>query len=66
MDTTPTPEKTSPNPPSPHKNASWGAILSIVVILAMIVIGAFYAWGKRIAEEHPLQQPNSDTGPVSY
>ncbi len=26
---------------------SWGAALSIVVILLMVIIGAFYAWGRR-------------------
>ena len=35
--------------PSP-KAQSWGALISIVVIVLMIIIGAFYAWGKRIAE----------------
>jgi len=33
------------------KNASWGTVFVIIVLLAMIVTGAFYAWGKRIAEE---------------
>ena len=33
------------------KNASWGTIVVIVVLLGMIVTGALYAWGKRIAEE---------------
>jgi len=32
------------------KQQSWGALISIVVIVCMIVVGAFYAWGKRIAE----------------
>ena len=30
---------------------SWGVVISIVVIVGMIVVGAFYAWGKRISEE---------------
>ncbi len=30
---------------------SGGAIIAIVIILAMIVVGAFYAWNKRIAEQ---------------
>jgi hypothetical protein len=46
--------------PTP-KNASWGAIISIIVILAMIVIGAFYAWGKRVDEERVTTQPTSAT-----
>jgi predicted permease len=43
-------------PHSVNKNASWGAIISILVIMAMVVIGAFYAWGKRIDEEHSAAQ----------
>lgn len=39
-------------PGVPSKKAqSWGAILSIVVIVLMIVVGAFYAWGKRVAQD---------------
>lgn len=33
---------------------SWGVVISIVVIVLMIIIGAFYSWGKRIAEENAL------------
>ncbi|MFA6414443.1 MAG: hypothetical protein WC217_03225 [Candidatus Paceibacterota bacterium] len=35
--------------PSPQAQ-NWGAVISIIVIVLMIVIGAFYAWGQRIAE----------------
>jgi hypothetical protein len=48
-------------PHSVNKNASWGAIISILVIMAMVVIGAFYAWGKRIDEEHTASQSVSTT-----
>ena len=43
-------------PPTP-KQQSWGTVISIVIIVLMIVIGAFYAWGKRIAEERALTAP---------
>lgn len=36
------------------KQQSWGVVISIVVIMLMISIGAFYAWGKRIEQN---QQP---------
>ena len=39
------------------KQQSWGVLISIVVIVLMIVIGAFYAWGKRIAQENGLASP---------
>jgi hypothetical protein len=61
MDTPNTPENTATPglvvPPKPlvHKNASWSAIISIIIILAMVIIGAFYAWGQRISEERAAQ-----------
>ena len=38
------------------RNASWGTIIVIVVLLGMIVTGAFYAWGKRLAEERAYEE----------
>ena len=29
---------------------SWGALISIVTIVLMLIIGALYAWGKRTGE----------------
>lgn len=56
---TPAPVSATPTPTKPpaldpatlakQKQASYGAIFIIVLILVMIVVGAFYAWGKRIA-----------------
>jgi len=43
--------------PSP-KAQSWGAIISIIIIVLMIIIGAFYAWGDRIADENALVMPS--------
>lgn len=45
-----------PGVPSP-KQQQWGVVISIVIIVLMIVIGAFYSWGKRIAEENALLVP---------
>ncbi len=47
-----------PPPPSAAQQ-SWGATISIVVIVLMIVIGAFYSWGKRIAQNPTYQTPDS-------
>lgn len=44
--------------PSP-KAQQWGVVISIVVIVGMIVVGAFYSWGKRIAEQNALTAPVS-------
>ncbi len=43
----------APTPVSPKKS-SWGGILAIIVILILIVVGAFYAWGERIAKDGDL------------
>jgi NADH:ubiquinone oxidoreductase subunit 3 (subunit A) len=40
-----------PGTPSP-KAQSWGALISIVIIVLMIIIGAFYAWGKRVSQNN--------------
>ncbi len=34
-----------------RKQQSYGALISIILIVLMIIVGAFYAWGKRIAEQ---------------
>lgn len=44
------PGTAQPPMPSP-KQQSWGALISIVIIVLMVIIGAFYSWGKRIAQE---------------
>ncbi len=38
--------------PSPQAQ-QWGVVISIVIIVLMIIIGAFYAWGERIAQNQP-------------
>lgn len=40
-----------PGTPSP-KAQSWGVVISIIIIVLMVLVGAFYAWGKRIAEQN--------------
>ncbi len=47
-------------PPSPAQQ-SWGVIISIIIIVLMIIIGAFYAWGQRIAAERALIETASST-----
>ena len=47
-----------PGAPSPEAQ-SWGTIISIVIIVLMIIIGAFYAWGKRIAQDNALTNPTT-------
>lgn len=60
----PAPQSAAPKMPEPAlpgvpsaKQQSWGAVISIVVIVLMVIVGAFYAWGKRIAQENALFAP---------
>jgi hypothetical protein len=39
-----------------RKQQSWGLLISIIVIVLMVVIGAFYAWGQRIAQNNAYPQ----------
>ncbi|HUQ30304.1 MAG TPA: hypothetical protein VM103_02165 [Candidatus Paceibacterota bacterium] len=61
------PERSTILPPTEFKTPSpaqqsWGALVSIIIIVMMVVVGAFYAWGKRVAEERALiQQTASST-----
>lgn len=51
----PLPER-APGIPS-QKQQQWGVVISIVIIVLMIIIGAFYAWGERIAENQAYPSP---------
>lgn len=44
------------------KNASYGALISITIILAIVVVGAFYSWGKRIEQNNVVPVINEVPG----
>jgi hypothetical protein len=52
------PAATPPGVPSPAAQ-SWGTVISIIIIVLMIIIGAFYAWGQRIAQENAFTTPTT-------
>ncbi len=54
----PLPAATPPGVPSPAAQ-SWGTVISIIIIVLMIIIGAFYAWGERIAQENAFTTPST-------
>ena len=64
-ETTPeTPKETLPEAPKAalpgvpsQKQQQWGVVISIVIIMLMIIVGAFYAWGQRIAQNQALTAP---------
>lgn len=50
-------QNTSPVPELQKKNASYGALISIIIILAIVTVGAFYSWGKRLEQNQPVTLP---------
>lgn len=61
----PTPEQSTQPPVSETaKTASYGPMLGIVLIVAVLVIGAFYVWGQRLAEEQPMVPEDGVRGEV--
>ena len=53
-----------PAPRTPEQQ-SWGTMIALVIIIVMVVVGAFYAWGKKIAEERSLI-PQTGTSTQTY
>lgn len=41
-----------------EKRTSVGPIIGIILILAIIIIGGLYFWGKRIQEDVPVPEQN--------
>ncbi|NTV22728.1 MAG: hypothetical protein HGB03_04210 [Candidatus Yonathbacteria bacterium] len=38
----------------PTQETSWGAIVGIVIVVAILIIGTFYFWGKELDESGTL------------
>jgi len=45
-------QSVTPSPMPSPKAQSWGAVISIIIIVLMIIIGAFYAWGQRVSQNN--------------
>jgi hypothetical protein len=43
------------------KQQSWGAMLSIIIIMVMVVLGAYYAFEKRVGT-YTNQMPSVELG----
>ena len=50
----------TPKPMPSPKQQSWGAVISIIIIVLMIIIGAFYSWGKRISQDQVPEIPAAE------
>ena len=45
----------------PEHHASWGALVGIVIILIVLIIGALYFWGAKLATEDAVKN-SSESG----
>ena len=50
-------EPTQPIGMPSRKQQEWGVVISIAIIVLMIITGAFYAWGQRIAQNQVFTAP---------
>lgn len=44
------------------KGAAYGTILGIVLIVGVLVVGAFYVWGERLQQDQAPVPANDATG----
>ncbi len=63
-DTETTDEKNNMSMPpvSTVQQQSWGAFLAIMLIISMIVVGAIYAWNKRVKNNQSPQTASVASG----
>ncbi len=52
------PISTPPAATAQTRNGSWGALISIILIVFFITVAAFYSWGERLAMQEP---PSAET-----
>jgi hypothetical protein len=60
------PSEINPQEVRTESQTSYGALIAIVVIVAIVVVGAFYAWGKKVAEVHQIAVPTGTTTSIQY
>lgn len=44
-----------PAPVKDHKVGSTGSVIAVLLIVLLLVIGAFYVWGQRLSEQRAMQ-----------
>lgn len=53
--TTPIP-MIDPAPSETHENkGSAGSVIAILLIVSLLVVGAFYVWGQRVSEQRATE-----------
>ncbi len=50
------------NTPIPQKApGAYGSLFSIIMIVVILVVGAFYVWNKRVAQNYQYATPEQET-----
>lgn len=47
----------APTPLTPSTKSSYGSVFSIIMIVVILVVGAFYVWNKRVAQNYQYATP---------
>lgn len=55
------PVTTAHTTPATKEKGSVGGLLGIIIFIGIVIVGAFYAWGARIAHEPPPQKDTAIT-----
>lgn len=45
--------------PPPERKGSIGSVLAILLIVSLLVVGAFYVWGQRVSEARTTHYINA-------
>ena len=55
-------DQTKPNNmmPAPENKSSIGGVIGTIIIIAVIILGALYFWGKRIEENRAVKVMTSE------
>lgn len=49
-------EPVAPMPAPAPKKTPWGSLIGIILIVAILVAGAFYVWQERLAQDRAAEQ----------
>lgn len=59
MDQAPETDEIAPVAEEARKGTAYGAILGIILIVVVLVVGAFYVWGERLKKQNEVMIPEN-------
>lgn len=48
-------ETPTPTPEPKEERGSTGSVIAILLIVSLLVVGAFYVWGQRVSEQRATE-----------